>query len=87
MRAKTVKASRRGSGTADRGCVEAVRRSQRQVRRTRRRFRCSCIEEQGRLQEYLDKHDAWTLDSRLELAMDALRCPPADTPCRRSIGR
>src|SRR5512136_1371141 len=37
------------------------------------------IEEQGRLQEYLDKHDAWTLDSRLELAMDALRCPPGDT--------
>jgi energy-dependent translational throttle protein EttA len=37
------------------------------------------IEEQGRLQEYLDKHDAWTLDNRLELAMDALRCPPGDT--------
>jgi sulfate-transporting ATPase len=36
------------------------------------------IEEQGRLQEYLDKHDAWTLDSRLELAMDALRCPPGE---------
>ncbi|MCL4507043.1 MAG: energy-dependent translational throttle protein EttA [Chloroflexi bacterium] len=38
------------------------------------------IEEQGRLQEQLDKHDAWTLDSKLELAMDALRCPPPDTP-------
>lgn len=38
------------------------------------------IEEQGRLQEFLDKHDAWTLDSRLEQAMDALRCPPGDTP-------
>ncbi len=38
------------------------------------------IEEQGRLQEELDKHDAWTLDSRLEQAMDALRCPPGDTP-------
>jgi len=38
------------------------------------------IEEQSRLQEYLDKHDAWTLDNRLELAMDALRCPPGDTP-------
>jgi len=37
------------------------------------------IEEQGRLQEYLDKHEAWTLDSRLELAMDALRCPPGNT--------
>ncbi|MBP7687091.1 MAG: energy-dependent translational throttle protein EttA [Thermoflexales bacterium] len=38
------------------------------------------VEEQGRLQEYLDKHDAWTLDSRLDLAMDALRCPPGETP-------
>jgi ATP-binding cassette ChvD family protein len=40
------------------------------------------IEEQGRLQEYLDKHDAWNLDQRLELAMDALRCPPPETPIR-----
>jgi sulfate-transporting ATPase len=38
------------------------------------------IEEQGKLQEYLDKHDAWTLDSRLDLAMNALRCPPGETP-------
>ena len=38
------------------------------------------IEEQGRLQEELDKHDAWTLENRLEIAMDALRCPPGDTP-------
>ncbi|HHY90017.1 MAG TPA: energy-dependent translational throttle protein EttA [Chloroflexi bacterium] len=38
------------------------------------------IEEQGKLQEFLDRHDAWTLDSRLELAMEALRCPPGDTP-------
>jgi ATP-binding cassette ChvD family protein len=37
------------------------------------------IEEQGKLQEEMDKHDVWTLDSRLELAMDALRCPPGDT--------
>jgi energy-dependent translational throttle protein EttA len=36
------------------------------------------IEEQGKLQEEMDKHDVWTLDSRLELAMDALRCPPGD---------
>src|SRR5690606_34131917 len=36
--------------------------------------------EQGRLQDFLDRHDAWTLDSRLELAMEALRCPPGDTP-------
>ena len=38
------------------------------------------IEEQSRLQEELDKHDAWTLDRRLEIAMDALRCPPGETP-------
>ncbi|MCJ7700010.1 MAG: energy-dependent translational throttle protein EttA, partial [Anaerolineales bacterium] len=37
-------------------------------------------EEQGRLQEWLDTHDAWTLDSRLEMAMGALRCPPGETP-------
>jgi len=40
------------------------------------------LEEQARLQEALDKHDAWTLDQRLEVAMDALRCPPPDTPIR-----
>lgn len=40
------------------------------------------IEKQGKLQEKLDHHDAWNLDSHLELAMEALRCPPADTPIR-----
>ena len=38
------------------------------------------IERQGEVQEKLDALDAWDLDSRLEMAMDALRCPPADTP-------
>ena len=38
------------------------------------------IEEQARVQEALDHADAWTLDNRLEIAMDALRCPPGDTP-------
>ena len=38
------------------------------------------LDEQARVQEEIDKHDAWTLDSRLEQAMDALRCPPGDTP-------
>ncbi|HSF81232.1 MAG TPA: energy-dependent translational throttle protein EttA [Anaerolineales bacterium] len=38
------------------------------------------IQEQARLQEWLDHHDAWNLDSRLEMAMEALRCPPAETP-------
>ncbi len=40
------------------------------------------VTEQAKLQEQLDKVDAWNLDSRLELAMDALRCPPADTPVK-----
>src|SRR4030043_1290905 len=38
------------------------------------------IEHQGKVQEKLDTLDAWDLDSRLEMAMDALRCPPGDTP-------
>ncbi|HSG18176.1 MAG TPA: energy-dependent translational throttle protein EttA [Anaerolineae bacterium] len=38
------------------------------------------IERQGKLQDELDHLNAWDLDSRLELAMDALRCPPGDTP-------
>jgi len=38
------------------------------------------IERQGKVQEQLDTLDAWDLDSRLEMAMDALRCPPGDTP-------
>ncbi len=36
------------------------------------------IEEQGKVQEKLDHHNAWELDTRLEKAMDALRTPPAD---------
>jgi ATP-binding cassette ChvD family protein len=38
------------------------------------------IERQGVVQEKLEALDAWTLDSRLEMAMDALRCPAGDTP-------
>ncbi|MHA6784569.1 energy-dependent translational throttle protein EttA [Pseudonocardia saturnea] len=38
------------------------------------------MEEMGQLQEVLDHADAWELDSQLEQAMDALRCPPADSP-------
>jgi len=44
------------------------------------------IEEQGRLQEQLDRLDAWTLDNRLEIAMDALRCPPGETPVAQLSG-
>ena len=36
---------------------------------------------QGELQDIIDATDAWNLDSRLERAMDALRCPPADQLC------
>jgi ATP-binding cassette ChvD family protein len=36
------------------------------------------LEEMGRLQEQLEHADAWELDSQLEQAMDALRCPPPD---------
>src|SRR5687767_5786906 len=36
------------------------------------------LEEQGRLQDRIDASNAWEIDSQLELAMDALRCPPAD---------
>src|SRR6185369_621536 len=44
------------------------------------------IERQGSVQEKLDASDAWDLDSRLEMAMDALRCPPADTPVKTLSG-
>jgi energy-dependent translational throttle protein EttA len=37
------------------------------------------LEEQGRLQDRIDAVNAWDIDSKLELAMDALRCPPPDT--------
>ncbi len=37
------------------------------------------LERQGVVQEKLDAADAWDLDSRLEMAMDALRCPPGET--------
>ncbi|HPX49672.1 MAG TPA: energy-dependent translational throttle protein EttA [Deltaproteobacteria bacterium] len=37
---------------------------------------------QGELQEKIDHLDAWDIDSRLEMAMDALRCPPGDTAVR-----
>ena len=38
------------------------------------------IERQAEVQEKLDAADAWDLDARLEMAMDALRCPPPETP-------
>jgi ATP-binding cassette ChvD family protein len=44
------------------------------------------IEKQGKLQDKLDHMNAWDLDSRLELAMDALRCPPGDTAVKTLSG-
>ena len=41
---------------------------------------------QGEVQERLDALDAWSLDSQLELAMDALRCPPGETSCEHLSG-
>lgn len=38
------------------------------------------IERQGKVQEQMDAKGAWDLDARLEMAMDALRCPAGDTP-------
>ena len=40
------------------------------------------LERQGVVQEKLDAVDAWELDSKLEMAMDALRCPPGETPVK-----
>jgi ATPase subunit of ABC transporter with duplicated ATPase domains len=40
------------------------------------------IERQGKVQEKIDALDAWDIDSRLEMAMDALRCPEGDTPVK-----
>ena len=40
------------------------------------------IQAQGQIQEKLDLLDAWDLDASLEMAMDALRCPPGDTPVK-----
>ena len=40
------------------------------------------LERQGELQEEIEKQNAWDIESRLEMAMDALRCPPGDTPIK-----
>lgn len=40
------------------------------------------IEKQGEVQEKIDHLGAWDIDARLEMAMDALRCPPGDTPVK-----
>jgi ATP-binding cassette ChvD family protein len=44
------------------------------------------LAEMGQLQEEIDHLDAWDLDSQLDQAMDALRCPPGDTPVTHLSG-
>ncbi len=44
------------------------------------------IQRQGEVQEELDRLGAWDIDSRLEMAMDALRCAPPDTPVSQLSG-
>jgi sulfate-transporting ATPase len=44
------------------------------------------LEEQGKLQDKMDAYNIWDLDSKLEQAMDALRCPPADQKCEHLSG-
>lgn len=44
------------------------------------------MEKQGKLQEYIDQHDLWNLDNKIDVAMDALRLPPADADVTRLSG-
>ena len=44
------------------------------------------IAEQGELQEKIDAADAWELDRTVEIAMDALRCPPGDAEVTKLSG-
>ena len=44
------------------------------------------IDRQARLNDLLEQHDAWNLDNRLQIAMDALRCPEGDAPIKNLSG-
>ena len=44
------------------------------------------LEEQGAVQDQIDRHDAWNLDQMLDRAMDALRCPPGDADVSKLSG-
>jgi sulfate-transporting ATPase len=41
---------------------------------------------QAKLQEYIDQHDLWNLDNKIDVAMDALRLPPSDSPVTNLSG-
>ena len=45
------------------------------------------LAEQGELMETIEHAEGWDLDSRIEQAMDALRCPPGDEPVTHLSGR
>ena len=68
--------SRRDSAT----CYSGVRGAEREVRRAdgRRRDERRCSRSRASLQDKIDAVDGWELDRTLEVAMDALRCPPGD---------
>jgi energy-dependent translational throttle protein EttA len=44
------------------------------------------INRQAKLTEIIEQNDLWNLDNRLEVAMDALRCPPSDAPVKNLSG-
>lgn len=44
------------------------------------------VERQSYLNEQIEHHDGWNLDNKLQIAMDALRCPPAETPVENLSG-
>ncbi|MBL0938442.1 MAG: energy-dependent translational throttle protein EttA [Gemmatimonadaceae bacterium] len=44
------------------------------------------MDRQGKLQEYIDQHDLWNLDNKIDVAMDALRLPPGDSPVTNLSG-
>ena len=44
------------------------------------------MDRQGKLQEYIDQHDLWNLDNKIDVAMDALRLPPGDWPVTNLSG-
>lgn len=44
------------------------------------------MDRQGKLQEYIDQHDLWNLDNKIDVAMDALRLPPGEWPVTNLSG-
>ena len=49
--------------------------------------RGALLAEQANLQEKIDAEDGWDLDRRIEIALDALRCPPPDVRRRATLRR